>query len=359
MKTLALAMITKNEAEKLRRCLESVKNYVDEIVVVDTGSEDNSVEVAREFTDKVYNFEWIGDFSAARNFSIEKVDSDYVLVLDTDEWIESMDLDKVKAMLKGNVIGIVSRNDYLSDMDTTDGYSAIKITRVFPKSERYRGKIHEQVNSTLKAVELPLVLGHDGYVDRENYKSKRNMDLLIEELKHDKTNAYYNFQLGKEYEFLKDYKNASKYFREAYKTADRRAPYFPGFICEYILCLKNSGYMDEGLKVVENEREKFIDYPNYLFNSALFYMELIMSDIQKYIGYLGLIETNYLTCIEIGETDKYDGIFGMGSYMAMHNLAAFYEAFGNNEAAVKYYKMAAEYDYEPSIERLKALGASK
>lgn len=356
MNTLALAMITKNEAEKLRRCLESVKDYVDEIVVVDTGSEDNSIEVAREFTDKVYTFEWIGDFSAARNFSIEKVDSDYVLVLDSDEWIESIDLEKLRNMLEGNVLGKVLRNDYLSDINKTDGYSAIKIIRVFPKSERYIGKIHEQVNSAFREIELPLVLGHDGYVNREKNKSKRNMDLLIAELKRDKTNPYYNYQLGKEYEFLKDYKNASKYFGIAYKTANRRAPYFPDFVCDYILCLKNSGSVEEGLRIIENERNRFNDYPNFLFNSALLYMELIISNIQKYIGYLGLIETNYLTCIEIGETYKYTGVYGMGSYMAMHNLGVFYETLGKTENAVKYYKMAAEYDYEPAIKRLEALG---
>jgi len=357
MKKIALAMITKNEAEKLRRCLESAKNYVDEIVVVDTGSEDNSVDVAKEFTDKVYDFQWIDDFSAARNAAVEKVESDYVLVLDSDEWIEEMDLENIQNMIENNVLGeILIKNILDPDKNGVEKIAESRIVRFFPKTERYIGKIHEQVNSKLKTVELPIVVLHDGYQNRSEVKINRNMKLLKNELKRDKLNPYYNYQIGKEYKVLNDYENAVRYFGNAYKNADRRVAYFPRLVCEYMDCLHECGKMTECLNLIEKERSKFMDYPDFLFNSAAFYLDLIMSDIQKYIGYLGLIETNYQTCIELGENNKYDGISGTGSYMAMHNLGAFYESLGNNEDAVQCYKMAAEYDYEPSVNRLKALG---
>jgi glycosyltransferase involved in cell wall biosynthesis len=78
-------MIVKNEEEVLARCLESVRGIADEIVVVDTGSTDRTREIAREFTDKVYDFEWIGDFSAARNFAFSKGTKEYLFWLDADD----------------------------------------------------------------------------------------------------------------------------------------------------------------------------------------------------------------------------------------------------------------------------------
>ena len=77
MITISLCMIVKNESEVLARCLDSVRGAVDEIIIVDTGSDDNTREIARRYTDHVYDFEWIDDFSAARNYSFSKASMDY------------------------------------------------------------------------------------------------------------------------------------------------------------------------------------------------------------------------------------------------------------------------------------------
>ena len=88
-KTISLCMIVKNEENVLERCLNSVREFVDEIIIVDTGSIDSTRDIARKYTDKIYSFEWIHDFSAARNESIGYATSDYILVLDADEYLES------------------------------------------------------------------------------------------------------------------------------------------------------------------------------------------------------------------------------------------------------------------------------
>ena len=85
MITISLCMIVKNEEDVLARCLASVSELVEEIVIVDTGSDDRTAEIAREFTDRVYSFAWIDDFSAARNFSFSKATMDYVMWLDADD----------------------------------------------------------------------------------------------------------------------------------------------------------------------------------------------------------------------------------------------------------------------------------
>ena len=87
MATLSLCMIVKNEEAVLSRCLESIKDAVDEIIIVDTGSSDATKEIAKKYTDLVYDFKWINNFSAARNFSFSKASKDYIIWLDADDVI--------------------------------------------------------------------------------------------------------------------------------------------------------------------------------------------------------------------------------------------------------------------------------
>ena len=88
--TISLCMIVKNEEANLARCLKSVRGVFDEINIVDTGSTDRTVEIAREFTDRVFHFEWINDFAAARNFSFSKATMDYIFWLDADDVVTTM-----------------------------------------------------------------------------------------------------------------------------------------------------------------------------------------------------------------------------------------------------------------------------
>lgn len=96
MITISLCMIVKNEEDTLNRCLDSVQDIVDEIVIVDTGSTDNTKKVANRYTDKIYDFEWVEDFSAARNFSFSKATKDYILWLDADDVVLEEDRKKLK-----------------------------------------------------------------------------------------------------------------------------------------------------------------------------------------------------------------------------------------------------------------------
>lgn len=88
MITLSLCMIVKNESDVLGRCLSCTKDIADEIIIVDTGSTDNTKEIAHGFTDKVYDFEWCDDFATARNFSFSKASMDYTMWLDADDVID-------------------------------------------------------------------------------------------------------------------------------------------------------------------------------------------------------------------------------------------------------------------------------
>ena len=86
--SIALCVIAKNEEEYLADCLDSARPFVDEIVVVDTGSTDRTVEIARAHGARIEHFTWINDFAAARNFAIEAATKDWILMLDADERLE-------------------------------------------------------------------------------------------------------------------------------------------------------------------------------------------------------------------------------------------------------------------------------
>lgn len=88
MITISLCMIVKNEEAVLARCLDSIADLMDEIIIVDTGSQDKTKEIAARYTDKIYDFEWVDDFSAARNFAFSKATQEYIYSADADEILE-------------------------------------------------------------------------------------------------------------------------------------------------------------------------------------------------------------------------------------------------------------------------------
>ncbi len=98
MKTLSLAMIVKNEEKVLDRCLDSCKGVFDEIIIVDTGSTDSTKQIAKNYTNKVFDFEWKNDFSLARNFAFSKASTDYVMWLDADDVMPSKTVKQLKKL---------------------------------------------------------------------------------------------------------------------------------------------------------------------------------------------------------------------------------------------------------------------
>lgn len=98
MITISACLIVKNEEKVLKRCLDCIKVFADEIIIIDTGSSDKTKEIAFSYTEHVYDFEWIDDFAAARNFSFMKANMDYIYVADADEFIDDENLNKLLHM---------------------------------------------------------------------------------------------------------------------------------------------------------------------------------------------------------------------------------------------------------------------
>lgn len=141
-------MIVKDEHDVLARCLACTRRFADEIVVVDTGSTDDTVEIAKKFTDKIYNFNWCDNFSAARNFSFSKATCDLIMWLDADDVVEEEDAEKIVA-LKTAMCGYDM--SYLLYAAAFDGdrptYTYFR-ERIFRRGAGYvwQGAVHEAIS---------------------------------------------------------------------------------------------------------------------------------------------------------------------------------------------------------------------
>src|ERR1700733_12211624 len=180
---LSLAIIVKNEARCLARCLCSIQHVVDEMVIVDTGSTDDTAKIAEEFGGKIARFNWINDFSAARNFALDQTSGDWILVLDADEFAGEAFGKEIREFIRNQPA--IGRLKIVSDL-RRNGHilrSQSFISRLFPRGPYFQGRIHEQIVSSLPRIDLRTELWHDGYL--ENQKSDRNTKLLVVEMERE------------------------------------------------------------------------------------------------------------------------------------------------------------------------------
>ena len=150
MATISLCMIVKNESRVLARCLDSLKTLVDEIIIVDTGSDDNTKEIAYHYTDKVYDFEWINDFSATRNISFSKATMDYIYVADADEVIDEENQRKFQLLKQALLPEIEIVQMYYTnqlEFNTTYNFDKEYRPKLYKRLRefRWREPIHEMV----------------------------------------------------------------------------------------------------------------------------------------------------------------------------------------------------------------------
>jgi len=343
-------MIVKNESRCLARCLKSVANTVNEMVVVDTGSTDSTVQIAQDMEAKVFDFKWIDDFSAARNFSLEKTTGDWILVLDADEYATSALASEMVRFINGpEKIGrlkIVSEFRKNGQLMRSQGF----VSRLFPRGAQFAGRIHEQLVSPLPRVCLEAELLHDGYL--ETTKSDRNVRLLLRELEREPKNAHYLFQLGVEYSSLGKIDKAFECLEKAYIFVGSNDAFAPNIVVDFLHAILELKRYETGLKVIQESEKSLADFPDFHFVCGMFYMNLVKSDPAKNIAFLPKIEACYKRCIALGDTNHYKSVRGTGSFLAYYNLGVLYHVFGNKTAACHCLEEAAKAGHEPSIQLL-------
>ena len=226
IKKLSLCTIVKNEEKNLAICLDSVKDIVDEMVIVDTGSNDDTVKIAESLGAKVYNFKWIDDFSAARNFALSKAEGEWILYLDADERLDDESAKKVLEIVNNrDDIMAVSLNLHTpQEENNLMKYSSLDYCRLFknhPKV-RFEGKIHEQILDSInrlngKVLKSDITIDHFGYrisEEKRDERLKRNEKILRNVLKENPNDSFMHFNLAKVYRLMERDTEAISEFKE-------------------------------------------------------------------------------------------------------------------------------------------------
>lgn len=193
-------MIVKNEQEFLPACLVSIKNAVDEIIVVDTGSTDKTISIAKDFGARVYYHPWNDSFSEARNHSLRYATGDWILQIDADEELDQSDVHKLRHIINtSNYHGILVAIHSIIKGDVHKFYN----TRVFRRNNAfYKDIIHEQLVIEGKRLPTEIRLYHHGYnLDEEKMRVKwqRTTYLLKKQIAHDTSNGFAWFNLIRNY----------------------------------------------------------------------------------------------------------------------------------------------------------------
>jgi tetratricopeptide (TPR) repeat protein len=190
--TLSLCMIVKNEEKFLPRCLESVKDHVDEIIIVDTGSTDSTVEIAKGYNAKIYHHAWENSFSKARNYSLKYATCEWILILDADEEVDKEDTHKLKDVIKEDGVNVI----YLPVIGRTVGgknISIFKSERLFKNHHdfHYEGIVHNTLNYSDLNKNANIKIYHYGYNQGDEQIDKkfiRTSTLLKKQIKDDPEN---------------------------------------------------------------------------------------------------------------------------------------------------------------------------
>lgn len=342
--TVSLCMIVKDEEEMLPRCLAAAAPAVDEIIVVDTGSSDRTIEIAESFGARVIEREWTGSFSEARNVALDAATSDWLLVLDADEVLVPEDVTQLRALLgqTWREAFYISEINYTGELDdgTSTTHSTLRLFRARP-DYRYQGRLHEQIIDVLpvhlpeRFATVPVRIEHFGYlgaVRDAKEKSRRNIELLQRQRDEGDVSAFMHFNLGSEYNALGDAAAALREFEQAAEllAADSDGP-APGYLAaltsRHVGSLRVCGRHDDAIALAEQSLERFPGFTDLVFEQG---------SAARALGRIDDAVAYYERCIEMGDApSRYTATVGCGTYHPTIALAELRLQAGDAAGAVE------------------------
>lgn len=360
---LSVCIIAKNEEAHIEECLRRLAPYGFEIVLTDTGSTDRTLAIASRYTDRIYHFDWCDDFSAAKNFCMEKASHNWILSLDCDEYIEEIDIDALGKCMEQhpNATGrILIRSRFTQNGQTT--FEQMRVSRLADRRRFYfLGAIHEQLtyrpegtvadaSATIatqtgvkKVYDAPVTILHVGYDGSENEmqeKCRRNIALLEAELAKDGPDPYLYYQLGQGCRRLKDYDKAYDYFDAGLSMeVDPTLDYVKTMVESYGYTLLDLKRSEEALGLSQLY-DVFAARADFVFLMGLVYMNN------------GLFDQAIAEFQKAASMEDF-AVEGTNSYMANYNIGVIYECTGHIPEAGEYYEKCGEYT--PAKQRLKEI----
>lgn len=296
MLQLSICMMVKNEEGNLTRCLKSLDNIrsqiENELIIVDTGSTDGTVDIAKQYTDKIYFHQWKNNFAEMRNTSISYAKGTWVFIIDADE--ELCNDQGLIDFIKGNnkhFMGAVLKLVNIVDKSGRKG-STLTTLRLFKNNKelRYEGAVHNVPIVKGEAFEVASSLIHYGYITDDDAlmtkKFERTSALLIDELSKDPENIYYRFQLATTYDMHKDYDLAKLEYEKTYLLVKLKAKNYFEYLYLWgpytktlLLCKDYLRAIEIGLEGLEIES----DYVDVVYFLGMAYVGI--SNYEKGIEY--------------------------------------------------------------------------
>lgn len=311
MHGVTVCIIAKDEERDIARCINST-DFANEVLVVDTGSTDRTIEIAKECGATVKQFKWCDDFSAARNYGMEQAKHDWVFMLDADEeiiggedWAEAVgDEPGVSVPLSVSMTGDHRKNE------------TFPATRLLKSHMRFEGIIHERVDFittdlTVKHVETPTINHFGPQFDSDEEiteRRKRNLKLLRKALFKDSTDAYLWYHLASELAHFRLWKPARAALVECIEhKPDDLVSFMPPAYRDLARSYCELKDMDEGAFLA---RQAQLIYPDY---TDLVFVEAACRSGREQ-------EWLLRKCLRMGETNKYQTWAGVGSWQAQESL---------------------------------------
>lgn len=353
MHPISVCIIAKNEENRIEKCLSSIKPYDFEIIVVDTGSTDKTKEIAAKYADKVLDFTWCDDFSAARNFSLQAASNNWIFMLDCDEWIKTIDVEELNYFRKhlSDSVGAISRENLV----TVDGRLTLNNTdhteRFFNrKLYHYTGIIHEQL-TPIRGDEFPCLLlhttiehtGYDLTPEEQIAKGKRNLSLLQKQLSEEGKNPYIYYQLGKACEILNDSEAACEYYDKGLSfDVDPELAYVQAMVISYGNSLLLTGKEETALGF-ESIYDAFATTADFVYLMGRIYMA----------------NRQYPQAVEqFHKATTIDNckFYGANSFLSFYHIGLICDKLGDTANAAAYYDKCG--NYPPAKQRLAILQQS-
>lgn len=368
--SVSLCMIVKNEEDCLPRCLNSVRDIVNEMIVVDTGSTDRTVEFAKSLGAKVYYYKWNDNFSDARNYSMSKANCDWILIMDADDELESEDKWKLLNITENRIVGanaycgrtlcyfgdVPDNNSIITNMN-------IRLIRNYSGC-KFAGSIHEQIvlgsadsGNPYGIVAANIRFRHYGYLSSviaAKNKHNRNITLIEKELQVNPQNAFMLFNMGNEYYAKREYKTAMDYYMRSYQLFDPQPGYSPMLLIRIIMCHESLGTGNKIFPYVELGLHYYPHFTDFEFlrgNELLREKKMLQAT------------RAYKKCLKMGEPSiNMNSIVGVGTFKPHYALSTIYTAIGEYNQAIQHCKKALKLNrtfrdaYAEMVDLLKLQG---
>jgi len=332
---ISLCLIARDEAENLPRCLGSVRGLVDEIVVVDTGSTDRTVEVAEKHGARVERIDWPGDFSRARNVSLDLATGDWLLVLDADEELDHRDRERLRALVtdsarNGGPEGFLLRviNHLRPDDETPpEIHASLRLFRNSP-GHRYTGSVHEQPQVGHPA-RTTIRVHHWGYlpdVYAGRRKAERNETLLLEALKTKPNDPYLLYSLAVHYYSTGRPEESRLTVARVMNRIEPSRHYHHRAVKLLALAEQKCGNAEEALRVLDWGLSVHAGFTDLLY---------LRARLRQEVGDLPGAVDDACQCLRQGDAPVvYDGHVGLGGRLALDLLAALLGSYPHRRGKV-------------------------